>query len=401
MSENKPNYEERVLVFAPTGRDGELTCAFLERAGLGAQLCCDVADVVHKVGEGCGAIVLAEEGLGMSSVQKLNTLLSDQPSWSDIPIIIISTTGDGNDHTARRLAVFSAMGNVAVLERPFRPNTLVSALQVALRSRRRQYQMRDLVKTLGESEQRYRMLAETLETQVKARTAALEEINHELEAFTYTIAHDLRAPLRQQESFSTALLDEFGQVLGETGSDYARRINNSATRLNLLVQDLLTFSRMSRAQIPVERLNLRKAVEDVCAEMDFQINETHAVVRVNQFSFTVRGHEATFKTVLTNLISNAMKFSKPDIAPQIVIGAEENGNWVRLTVQDNGIGIDPDHHKQIFGVFHRLHEVGRYPGTGVGLAIVQKGVERMGGSVGVESHEGEGSRFWVELQKWT
>jgi signal transduction histidine kinase len=398
-SNNSPKNEGRVLVFAPTGRDAELTCDFLARAGIDAFACRNVFDVVHEVEHGCAAILLAEEALGTTSIQALTEVLMKQPSWSDIPICIVASGGHGDQDTSRRLALFSSAGNVTVLERPFRPETLINTLQAALRSRRRQYQVRDLVKALGESEYRYRDLAASLETQVAIRTAALAESNKELEAFTYTIAHDLRAPLRAQQSFAEALLEDYGDVLGDTGRDYARRINESADRLNHLVQDLLAFSRLSRAEINIEIIDLRQLVLGICKDMDFQIKEAKADIHVEDFSFAVCANNATLGTAVTNLISNAIKFCQPGVPPEIRIAAEDRGNWVRLNICDNGIGIAPEHHGQVFGIFNRLHKAGDYPGTGVGLAIVQRGVERMGGRVGVESAEGKGSRFWIELKK--
>jgi signal transduction histidine kinase len=397
-SSNNENIETRVLVFAPTGRDAELTCAFLNGAKMQAEKCRDMAEVVLKTEEGCGAILLAEETLGATSVQILSDLLMQQPSWSEIPICIIAVGGPGNRDTSRRLTVFGNTGNVTVLERPFRPDTLVNTLKVALRSRHRQYQVRDLVRAVGESEARYRELAASLETQVKVRTAALEETNKEMEAFTYTIAHDLRAPLRAQESFSSTLLVEFGDVLGEKGRDYAQRITHSALRLNELVQDLLQFSRLSRAEIKIGTVDLRCVVLRVCEEMQFDIKEANAQVDIQQFSSRVCGHEATLETVITNLLSNAIKFCKRDV-PHIQIYTEDRHGFVRLTVEDNGIGIAPEHYEQVFGIFNRLHKAGEFPGTGIGLAIVKRGVERMSGRVGVQSQEGVGTKFWIELEK--
>ena len=358
-----------------------------------------MSDLADEAEQGCGAIVLAEETLGTSSVLAFKDLLSKQPFWSDLPITIIATGGSGNRDTSRRLAVFGSVGNVSILERPFRPETLVNALQVALRSRRRQYEVRELVKALGESEARYRDLATSLEAQVKTRTAALEETNRELEAFTYTIAHDLRAPLRAQQSFAGALLYDFGDVLGETGRDYAQRISDSAVRLNDLLQDLLAFSRLSRADIQVERVDLKPLIFRIRDEMDFQIKECGAKVNVRDFSFIVCGNEAMLSLAITNLLSNAIKFCRPGVPAEINISADERDGWVRICVRDNGIGIEPEHHQQVFGIFNRLHKAGEYPGTGVGLAIVQKAVERMEGRVGVESQKGEGCRFWIELRK--
>ncbi|MGZ4987123.1 MAG: sensor histidine kinase [Limisphaerales bacterium] len=391
--------DTRVLILAPTGRDAELSCAFLGNAGIHAQPCRDMSELAHEAERGCGAVVVAEETLSTSSVLALKDLLSKQPFWSDLPITIIATGGNGNRDTSRRLAVFGSVGNVSILERPFRPETLVNSLQVALRSRQRQYEVRELVKALGESEGRYRDLATTLEAQVKARTAALEETNRELEAFTYTIAHDLRAPLRAQQSFADALLHDFGDLLGETGRDYARRISDSAVRLNDLLQDLLAYSRLSRAEMKVEMMELRPLILRIRDEMDFEILGCGAKVNVRDFAFMVCGNESMLSLAITNLLSNAIKFSRPGVPAEIDISADERDGWVHLCVRDNGIGIDPEHHQQVFGIFNRLHRAGEYPGTGVGLAIVQRAVERMEGRVGVESQKGDGSRFWIELRK--
>jgi len=389
----------RVLIFAPTGRDAELTRTFLQQAGVESYPCRDMSDLIHQVPNGCGAILLAEETLNTMSVTMLTELLSCQPFWSEIPICLIVIGTDGFRNASRRLALFGGLGNVTILERPFRPETLVNTVQVALRSRRRQYEVRDLVTELGKSEERYRDLAGTLEAQVKARTAALEELNKELEAFTYTIAHDLRAPLRAQQSFATALLDDYKNVLDEAGRDYAQRISDSAIRLNRLVQDLLAYSRLSRTELNTQSVDLRPLILRICADMEFQIAEYQAIIDVHEFSFAVCGNEAMIETAITNLLSNAMKFCKPGQRPEIEVDAIEQEDSIRLTIQDNGIGIAPEHHQQVFGIFNRLHKVGEYPGTGVGLAIVQKAIDRMGGKVGVESEEGRDSTFWIELPK--
>jgi signal transduction histidine kinase len=120
---------------------------------------------------------------------------------------------------------------------------------------------------------------------------------------------------------------------------------------------------------------------------------------MGQLSFHVQAHEVALRTAISNLLSNALKFTTTAVQPEIRIWAEERGQWIRLWVADNGIGISPEHHQQIFDVFQRLHKVGEYSGTGVGLAIVAKAVERMDGRVGVESQEGAGSQFWIELHR--
>jgi PAS domain S-box-containing protein len=260
-------------------------------------------------------------------------------------------------------------------------------------------ELRDAQDALQKAEEELRFHAENLERTIAQRTAALRESNEQMEAFTYTIAHDLRAPLRGQQGFASALLDEHGPALGESGREYAGRIIDSAARMNDLINDLLAYSRLSRTEIQIEKVDLQKLVLEIRDEMTFQIRDANAKVHVDPFDFIVCAHPVTLRAAIQNLVGNALKFTRPGVPPEVGIRAETRGQSVRLWVEDNGIGIAPEHHRQIFGVFHRLHKIGQYSGTGVGLAIVQKGIERMGGRTGVESEECRGSRFWIELDR--
>jgi signal transduction histidine kinase len=242
-------------------------------------------------------------------------------------------------------------------------------------------------------------LAATLEERVAARTRQLQETNDELEAFSYTVSHDLRAPLRGMQGFAQALLEDHAQALGEEGRYYAERISRSASQMDLLIQDLLSYSRLARADIALETVMLDAAVTQALERVEKDATEHGAEIRVERPLPGVRAHLATLVQVLANLLSNAIKFVRPGEAPRVLVRAEQDGPCVRLWVEDRGIGIQPEHQRKIFGVFERLHGSEAYPGSGIGLAIVKKGTERMGGRVGVESEPGRGSRFWIELAR--
>jgi len=240
-----------------------------------------------------------------------------------------------------------------------------------------------------------------LEELVKERTA-------ELEAFTYSVSHDLRAPLRAMEGFSQALLEDYADRLDPVGQDYARRIVGAAQHMDILIQDLLAYSRLSHVEMALRPVELEGVVQKTLSLLTTEIQEKSAQVTVERPLPRVVGHQATLVRVVGNVLSNGVRFVAPDVQPQVRVWAETIATTrppdppttsVRLWVEDNGIGIAPEHHELIFRIFERLHGVETYPGTGVGLAIVRKGVERMGGRVGVESEPGVGSRFWVELPR--
>ena len=240
--------------------------------------------------------------------------------------------------------------------------------------------------------------ARDLEGEVARRTAELAATNRQLEAFVYSIAHDLRAPLRAMQGFSELLVEEAGAALSATGQDYANRINKAAQFMDALLSDLLAFSRISQHHVELTAVDLNPVVESVLARLQKEIREKDARLESGGPWPVVQAHEPTLTQILFNLVNNALKFAVPGVAPRVRLRVEERGEFVRVWVEDNGIGIAPDHQVQIFKVFTRLQGE-KYQGTGIGLAIVQKGVERMGGRVGVESASGQGSRFWFELRQ--
>jgi signal transduction histidine kinase len=236
-----------------------------------------------------------------------------------------------------------------------------------------------------------------LEHTVQARTAQLEERNDELEAFAHSISHDLRAPLRAMHGFSHALLEDNGPQLDATGRGYATRIVAAAARLDAMIHDLLTYSRVSRTELAIDRLDTVAVIRAAISQLSAEIEARNALVVVDESMPAVSGHRAMLEQVVANLVANALKFVAPDARPEVTIRASRDAEFVRLWIVDNGIGIDPAHQQRIFSVFERLHAEAKFPGTGIGLAIVRKGAERMGGRAGVESALGRGSRFWIDL----
>ncbi|MBZ5637694.1 MAG: PAS domain S-box protein [Acidobacteriia bacterium] len=243
-----------------------------------------------------------------------------------------------------------------------------------------------------------RRRAAELERRVEERTAELSAANEDLLSFTTSVTHDLRAPLRAIEGFARALVEDHAARLDEEGRRCADRIMAAAFRLDRIVQDLHRYSRLRRVEIRLKPVSLESVVAEVIAARDTAISAAGARVAVDPPLPDVFAHRPTLVQIVENLIDNALKFVARGVVPRVRIRADAKERSVRLWVEDNGIGIGESHRERIFKVFERLHGVETYPGSGIGLAIVRKGAERMGGSAGVESQPGHGSAFWVELE---
>lgn len=233
-------------------------------------------------------------------------------------------------------------------------------------------------------------------TEKKNAEKRLRQKNEELEAFAYSTSHDMKAPLRAIEGFSHALMEDCKGSLDQNAVHYAQRIVDATGRMNDLIQDLFEYSRITTKDIELSEVSLDEVVDNVLERMEKNMEFSN--VTVSKPLPHVKGNPSILAQILTNLLSNAIKFVEPGDNPDVTIRAESKMDRIRLWVEDNGIGIHEDYHEQIFEIFERLHGRESYPGTGAGLAIVKKGIERMGGEVGVESKHREGSRFWIELQ---
>jgi len=234
-----------------------------------------------------------------------------------------------------------------------------------------------------------------LESRVTKRTRQLQETIQELETFSYTVAHDLRGPLRTMHRSAEVVLMEQAASLSEEGRNFLRRIAESASRMDTLIQDLLTYSRVTRANLRTVPVEPRGVLADLLVHLAPDIQELKADVRVEAPLPTLLADPVLLSQVFNNLISNALKFVPEGTSPQVRIRAERLNGMERIWVEDNGIGIDPRFRERLFRVFEGLDS--EYPGTGIGLAIVRRAIERMGGNVGFESRERGGSRFWIEL----
>ena len=231
--------------------------------------------------------------------------------------------------------------------------------------------------------------------ELELRVQEREESNAELEAFAYSVSHDLRAPLRAIAGFAGALREDCGASLDDRGRDYLSEITSAASRMNILVQDLLDYGRVSRIDMPIESIRLADAVANAIDQLkDDRRGSLTVSVPSDLF---VEGHPRVLPQVILNFLTNAFKFHFPHATPDVRVAAERRDGHVRLNVYDNGIGIEAKHQERIWQVFERLHERETYPGSGIGLAIVKRAVTRMNGRYGVESVPGDGSTFWIEL----
>ena len=320
------------------------------------------------------AVILLDVKMPIMDGFETAALIRQRPACQDTPIIFV-TAYDLED-----LARSYALGAVDYIQTPIVPEILRTKVGVFV--------------DLFTKAQKIKQQAQQLQEHVQELT----ELNRELEAFSYSISHDMRAPLRSMQGFAQHLIDEYNGKLDEHAVSRLQRICRSAIRLDNLIQDVLSYQKILRAEAPKDQVDLDRLVRDMIQTYpDWQPPKAH--IQIENALPSVIGNEAFLTQCVSSLVGNAIKFVPPGALPEIKIGSELIGSQVRVSFQDNGIGIAPEDQSRIFRLFERVSPATQYEGTGIGLTIVRKAVQRMGGQVGLQSEPGKGSRFWIQLEK--
>jgi signal transduction histidine kinase len=364
--------EMRVLILAPIGRDAALLANTLTASGIDAAIAGDAASLLDLLEEGAGSALVTEEALTRENIQALSGWVGLQPPWSDTPFIVLTTNGRATRESHERVQELQGLGNLTLIERPARPDTVQSSVRAALRARMRQYEIR-------------------------SRQEALIQANADLEQFAHSASHDLREPLRSLGVYSDLLDKHYANLLDPRGREFLGQIRSGAKRMDALLTDLLSYaSASSISEDAFEPVCAHQPLRAVLESLAVAIRESEANITVGKMP-VVKMRESHLSQVFQNLIGNAIKYRKEEGPLSIELKARRaNGAWI-FSVADNGIGVPAAYRETIFGIFKRLHANHKYSGTGMGLAICQRIVERYRGRIWVESELGRGSTFFFTV----
>ncbi|RAV98759.1 response regulator [Pseudochryseolinea flava] len=342
------------------------------------------------------------------------SLIYEREKLKHIPIIFITANNFGDENAYKGYQA----GAVDYIYKPINPNVLRAKVSVLIDLYRKNQQ-------LILQEQKLVAINRSLENEIKERKASeekvkmlnhrllenisnLESANRDLDRFAFMASHDLQEPLRKIRVFSDRLFHKYQQLLDDDGKSNLNRIQQAAERMQALITDILTFSKVSAEKMTFSECNLKEVINDILADVDEEVRQRHAQIEVDDM-YTIQGNPGLIRPLFYNLINNALKYSKKDITPIIKIRSElsmttstRNGGTVdnrycRIYIEDNGIGFDQKYAEEIFGMFKRLHRHAEFEGTGIGLALCKKIVEQHNGYISARSKINEGSTFIISL----
>ena len=382
-----------VLVITPTGSDGSITERVLKKAGLGVLVCDSLAKACEQVKRAeAGALLVAEEALGDQASRDLLAALREQPSWSDIPLVLLTGEGELSGALPKPLSEVTIQGNVTLLERPVRIATLVTVLRSALRARERQLDVRN---NLVEREK-------LIEAERAARQEA-EEANAAKSQFLATMSHELRTPLNAIAGYAQLLALELRGPITDAQREDLERIERSQRHLLSLINDVLNFAKIEAGHIAVENteVNLSEVLKGLDEFVRPQLSEKKLIFTIEcpEDDVLACGDPDKVLQILINLLSNAIKFTPEE--GRIELSCRAEGKKILLHVKDTGVGIPKDKLHAVFEPFVQVNRGYATPqeGTGLGLSISRDLARRMGGDLTVKSEPGKGATFTLSLPR--
>ena len=377
-----------ILILAPFGNDAKLTADFLSGAKLVSIICKDMAELLARADANCGALLVAEEAIDLDGAHLLTQMFRAQPSWSDMPMAVITSGRDSSLSRRKHITVFGPSGNVTLIERPFRPGTLVSIMEVALRSRRRQFLVRDLLKQNQEKSH-----------ELMEQTVALRDADRRKNEFLAMLAHELRNPLASISS-AVSLLKETQDK--ENRAWAADVIDRQGAQLARLVDDLLDVSRITRGKIDLRRelVDGGYCLVSACEAVGPLITARDQTLKTNipEGILWLEADPTRLEQIAVNLLANAAKYTR--CGGKLWLEGRREGDEVVIEVGDSGIGIVPSKIPEMFELFAQGERSAARSegGLGIGLTVVRALCELHGGSVSAKSEgPGKGSTFTVRL----
>ncbi|HEY1039153.1 MAG TPA: response regulator [Bacteroidia bacterium] len=304
---------------------------------------------------------------------ELAAILREEAKTSHLPFIFISAVYTDNFNVFKGYE----KGAFSFITKPFQPEILVNKVKFFVEKHQQELQLHKLNETLEE------------------KNKELQFINRELESFSYSVSHDLRAPLRAVNGYSRILKEEYASYLNEEGNKLLGNIQYNANRMNSLIDDLLAFSRMGRKELQKTDVDMDSIVHEIASELK-EATHHKATVTISSI-LPAEADQSLIRQVWINLISNAIKYSEKKEHPVVEIGSEKTENGTMYFVKDNGAGFDMEYASKLFGVFQRLHDQDDFEGTGIGLAIVQRIINRHGGRIWADAKVNEGANFYFTL----